>query len=392
MQAGRATLAAGNSAFGEQLRDEDFELFRREIPAGRVVAGYDDGRPVGLAASIAFELTIPGGAVPTAGITWVGVLPTHRRRGLLSGCMCRQLEDLHERGEPLAALWASEPVIYGRFGYGLATVQASLDALRAGFAFRDDPGPVGSVRLVEVDEARQAFPRVYERIRVAQVGMLSRSEARWNTRLSDPEHWRDGAGPKFFALLEIDGEPEGYAMYRIASKWEQGVPQGVVRTLEALATSPVATRELWRFLFGIDLVARVKTWRFDPASPLFLMLADARRLNLTISDGLWLRLVDVGDALRRRSYAGEGSVVLSVADAFCPWNEGRYRAGGDAGPTDDPADLRLAVADLASAYLGAFDFEQLAAAERVQELVPGALARASALFRTSSPPFCPEEF
>jgi predicted acetyltransferase len=122
------------------------------------------------------------------------------------------------------------------------------------------------------------------------------------------------------------------------------------------------------------------------------MVRDARRLQLKLGDGIWLRLVDVGEALRRRSYAGDDTVCLEVADAFCPANDGRYRAGQDAGPTEDAADLRLSVADLASAYLGAFSFERLAASGRVEELTEGAIARASALFRTDLPPWCPEPF
>jgi predicted acetyltransferase len=388
----RAAFDAANVAFGNELRDDDFELQRAEIPPDRVVGAYDDGRPVGLAASIAFEMTIPGGPAPCAGITYVGVLPSHRRRGVLTELMRRQLEDLRVRGEPLAALWASEAVIYGRFGYGMAAPAAFLEADRAGFAFRDDPGRTGSTRLVTKEEARELFPPVYERARLQRVGMMSRSAARWDSRVADPEHWRNGASPKYYVLQEVAGSPEAFAIYRIKEKWERGMPEGELRLLDAIATSPEATRELWRYLFGIDLMARIVLWNFDPATPLFLMVEDARRLQLKLSDGLWVRLVDVGEALRRRSYAADGSVVFEVTDGFCPWNERRYRAGDDAGPTDDPPDLRLSAADLASVYLGAFDFHRLAAAARVEELTDGGLGRASALFRTPLPPYCPEPF
>jgi predicted acetyltransferase len=388
----RATLGAANVAFGNELRDDDFELQRTELPVDRVVGAYDGGQPVGLTASIAFEMTIPGGAAPTAGITYVGVMPSHRRRGILTELMRRQLDAVHERGEPLAVLWASEPVIYGRFGYGIAAPAASMEAERAGFAFRDDPGPTGSARLLSKDEARELFPPVFERARLQRNGMLSRSKARWDARVQDLEHWRDGASPKYFVVIELDGSPEAFAMYRVKEKWERGMPQGELVLVDAIATSTEATRELWRYTFGVDLVARVSLWNFDPATPLFLMVQDARRLQLKLSDGIWLRLIDVEDALRRRSYATEDSLVLDVTDDFCPWNEGRYRAGADAGKTDDAAELRLAASDLASAYLGAFSFERLAAAGRVEELADGAIARASALFRTDLPPYCPEPF
>jgi predicted acetyltransferase len=224
--------------------------------------------------------------------------------------------------------------------------------------------------------------------------MLTRTQDVWDVyRLADEKFMRHGAGPKFYALYERDGRPEGYATYRIKSNWENGVPQSELRVLEAIATAPLAIRELWRFLFGIDLISTVSSFLFDPASPLFLLVVDPRRLEPKLSDGLWLRLVDVEAALGARSYAEGDPVVLDVTDELCPWNEGRYRVGGGAAErTDEPAELRLDVADLASAYLGAFDFERLADALRVEELQPRALARASVLFRTPRPPFCPEVF
>jgi predicted acetyltransferase len=193
-------------------------------------------------------------------------------------------------------------------------------------------------------------------------------------------------------LYERDGELEGYATYRVKDEWEQGMPRGQVRVLEVVGVSQIATRELWRFLFGIDLVSRVNADLVDPGSPLALIVSDPRSLGLRWLDGLWLRLVDVEASLRGRSYAADETVVLEVHDTLCPWNEGRYRVGGSVERCDDEPDLELDVGDLASVYLGAFEFHALARAERVRELRPGYLERASALFRTTRPPFCPEVF
>jgi predicted acetyltransferase len=299
---------------------------------------------------------------------------------------------VHERGEPLAILWASESQIYGRFGYGLAAPSTAMDAERSAFVLRDDAGPRGSVRLVEIDEAAELFPPIHERLRTERAGMLSRTDDWWRLdRLADPEHWRHGAGPLTCALLEIEGEAAGYAVYRVTPKWEQGTARGSVRVDEAFGTSPEATAEIWRFLFGIDLVERVRWGRVDTG--LFLMVADPRRLHLTLSDGLWLRLVDVEAALRARTFADGEPVVLEVADSFLPQNAGRWSiGGGSAERADADPDIALDVADLAAAYLGAFSFEQLAAAGRATELRPGGVARATALFRTALPPFCPEGF
>jgi predicted acetyltransferase len=275
----------------------------------------------------------------------------------------------------------------------MAVLGTQLDANRNAFALRDDPGPRGSARLLTLDDAAKLFPPLYERLRPQRPGYLSRSEDWWRQyRLADPEHWRDGAGPKNYALIELDGEPAAFAMYRVASKWEDETPKGEVRVVDAHAISPEATVELWRFLFGIDLVERVKVYLADPAWPLFHAVRDPRRLKISVSDGLWLRLVDLEAALRARTYAEREPVVLEVTDAVRPDNAGRWAVGPEPGRTEAEADVALDVADLASAYLGAFSFERLAVGGRARELRPGGLARATALFATPLPPFCPEGF
>jgi predicted acetyltransferase len=304
-----------------------------------------------------------------------------------------QFNALHEAGEPVAILWTSESAIYGRFGYGISAPALSMEPDRGRFQLRDDLGATGTMRLIDADEAANVLPPIYDRVRRAVPGMLVRTEAWWRAfKLADPKEWRGGAGPKFFALYERDGEPEGYTTYRVKDEWEQGMPRGQVRVLEVVGVSQIATREIWRFLFGIDLVTRVRANLVDPGSPLALIVSDPRSLGLRWLDGLWLRLVDVEASLRGRSYAADDTVVLEVHDTLCPWNEGRYRVGPSVGRADGEPDLELDVGDLASVYLGAFDFHALARAERVRELRPGSLERASALFRTTRPPFCPEVF
>ena len=388
-----SVLRTTHTAFGEELKEEDLERHRKMMPHDRLLAAWDGGRPVGVTASYPFELTTPGGSGEAAGVSWVGVLPSHRRRGILRELMLRQLDDVHERGESLAILYASESPIYGRFGYGMAVLGTQLDGERSVFSLRDDAGPRANVRLLTVDEAAEQFPPIYERLRVGRPGYLSRSEDWWRQyRLPDPEHWRHGAGPKYYALIELDGEPAAFAMYRIVSKWENETPKGEVRVVDAHATSPEATAELWRFLFGIDLVERVKCGLVDPAWPLLHMVQDPRRLHLSVTDGLWLRLVDLEAALRARSYGESDPIVLEVTDAVRPANAGRWSVGPEPRRTDSQADVALDVADLASTYLGAFSFERLAAGGRARELRPGGLARATALFATPLPPFCPEGF
>jgi predicted acetyltransferase len=388
----RTAMGAAQVAFAEAPNDDDYARHSKMLPLDRFYAAYDNGTPVGTAADFPFLLTVPGGELAAGGVTWVGVMPSHRRKGILTQLMRRELDDIHERGEPLAVLWASEAAIYGRFGYGIAAPTVQMEADKSRFAFRDDPGPQGRVRMVELGAAVEPCMRIYEQVRTRIPGFTARNREWWETyRLADPEQWRQGNSPKYVGVVELDGEPQAYAIYRIKQDWQQGVSHSRVRLVETLATSTSAERELWRFVFGIDLIARVDG-RHDPGSPLFLMVVDPRSLNLRVSEGLWLRLVDVEGALAGRSYASDDEVVVEVRDEFCPWNVGRWRIGGGVVRTDDDAELELDVADLASAYLGAFSFSSLAAAERVRELSDGAVARADALFRTHRPPYCPEDF
>ena len=389
----RAAMDAAETAFAGEVSDEDWEREQKILPPSRGLVAYDAGRPVGFAAAYQFDLSIPGGELPCAGVTWVGVLPSHRRRGILRDFMRRQLEDARGWGEPIAALWASESAIYGRFGYGVAGpgLQAMSDSRR--FALRHEPSAEVSVRMIGVEEALQVFPGIYDRFRADRAGRLSRSETWWkDLRLADPESWRRGASKRYYALFERNGEAEGYASYRVKGEWDDGIPNGEVRVVEAFGLTADAELAIWRFLHSIDLTVKVDARLFDPGSRLLLNVRDPRALGLRFNDALWLRLVDVDAALRARSYKPGEPIVVELTDELCPWNAGRYRIGPDAGRTDDAADLALDVADLASVYLGAWDVHRLVRSGRAEERTDGAAEAATLLLRTDLPPYCPEVF
>jgi predicted acetyltransferase len=357
----------------------------------RMHVADEDGAIVGGASAFEFEFTVPGGIVPAAGVTVVGVLPTHRRRGVLTGLMRAQLDDAHERGEPIAVLWASEATIYGRFGYGVAALCGEIDIERVYSGFRRAPEHGGSFRLVSVEEALELFPQVYAQVAAETPGMFARPRDWWEARVfHDPVERRDGAGEMARVVLERDGLAIAYGLYRLKMEWADGSSIGQVHALEAMGISAEATAGIWRFLLDVDWMERLQAWLLPLDHPLFLLLEHPRRMRFRIGDSLWLRLVDVGAALAARSYAGDGDVVLDVADAFCPWNNGRFCIDGS--KTMEGAELRLDVGDLASVFLGGFTFAQLARAGRVEELAAGAVDRADALFRTSRAPWCPEIF
>ncbi len=135
-------LRVDELAFGYDATDEENELDRTLREPKRMIAARVGGEMVGIAGAYSFDMTVPGGSAPMAGVTWVGVLPTHRRRGVLTAMMRHQLHDLHEsQGEAVAALYASESVIYGRFGYGQASQELRLTMHRGANALRRTSAP-----------------------------------------------------------------------------------------------------------------------------------------------------------------------------------------------------------------------------------------------------------
>ena len=392
----RAAAGCIGHYFGWEPTEEEGERFSKALPFDRMHAAVEDGSIVGGAGVFPFELTVPGGPVPCAGVTVVGVLPSHRRRGLLRRMMTAQLEDVRERGEPIAALWASEETIYGRFGYGLASLCVNVKTEgRAGGLRQDLALQDGRVRLVSHEEALRRFPPLYDRVRRRSVGFLSRSRSWWEMKQLDdqPEH-RRGGGPLQRALLEIDGRPAGYAIYRIVSEGSGEDWRKTLRVREALGVDARATREIWRFLLAVDWIDEIEMWMLPLDHPLHLLVARVNQLRARVWDGIWVRLVDVGAALSARGYAHDGRVTLDVvSDPLFPDNVGTWTVeGGVARRSRRRADVRLDVQALGAAYLGGFSFTGLARAERVSEGSRGGLARADALLRTDAAPWCPENF
>jgi predicted acetyltransferase len=390
----RGAVSCIGHYFGSEWDEETAERFTRNMPVERTHAAWDGDRIVGGAGVFPFGMTVPGGELPVAGISVVGVLPTHRRRGILTELMREQLDDVHRRGEPLAMLWASEAPIYGRFGYGMASLAGDVEIGLDRAQFARPVAPVGSTRLLSPEESLEVLPPLYERIRRERPGMIARSGDWWELRRLNEADWsRRGAGPLNRVVLEVDGEPAAYALYRIKFTWEGGENTSEVRVIEAFGTTPHATAGIWRYLLDIDWMPTLTADHLPIDHPLFHLLAEPRRLGFRASDALWCRLVDVEAALSGRSYAAGGEVVLEVADAFCPWNEGHWLVGTHgAERTESPGELALDAAAFGSVYLGGFTFEQLCDAGRVQELEPGAVGRADDLFRTSRAPWCPEIF
>ncbi len=400
------------NTYGGDWRDADTANERAFVELDRTLAAFDSDSPIpiiGGAAIYPRTMTLPGLVQqPIAGITWVGVSPTHRRRGILTSLMRRQLTDLHESGgEPIAVLNAAEATIYGRFGYGISSRAVWLQGEKRSMQFWPDIDVGrGTIRLLSREAARPPMEQVYDTVRVASVGWTDRPRPYWDASLSDDEHGRGGATALRYAVhAEPDGAITGYALYRLKEGGKDGSGEGriersgtalntsTVQVIEMAATTRQAYAAAWQFLIGIDLHPRI-SYEGARDEPLLDMLQDVRAVRPIMVDRLWVRLVDVDRALVARRYATPLDVIFEVEDIFCPWNAGRYRLHADGVAvtcerTQARADLRLSATELGAAFLGGTTLASLAAAGRVTELHPGAVARCSVAFRGIREPFYP---
>ncbi|MFJ6566144.1 GNAT family N-acetyltransferase [Streptomyces sp. NPDC091292] len=392
---GRLELAFG----GVRESTEERKLYNELTEMDRSIGVWDGDECVGTAGAFTFRMAVPGGAlVPAAGVTMVSVAATHRRRGVLTSMMRRQLDDVRSWGEPVAVLTASEPVIYGRFGYGVGTYQmyAEIDTDRVTLAVPPGTDDV-RLRFVEPEDVRDACEGVYARQVTGRPGMMARRPGWERLPLLDPESERHGASPLQCVVAERGDEIVGYARFHNKPEWELSGPKGTIILEDLEALDPASYAALWRFLFEIDLTStlRVRNRPVDDAWQQFV--SDIRRCNVRARDSLHVRLVELGAALEARTYQTPLDVVFDVEDAFCPWNEGRWRLTGDhkgasCKRTDDAPDLALSVRELAAAYLGGVSLTSLGAAGRVREVRAGALSEASIAFGSDVAPWLPHGF
>jgi len=394
-----AFLETDSIAFGMTVPDELNELEREMFEAGRSIAAFDGATPVGIATAYSFDLSVPGAVVPAAGISWVGVLPTHRRRGVLRALMTHQLHEIRERGrEPLAILWASEPMIYGRFGYGLASRAYALDVSRSPGALRADvpTDPALRLRLVPADDWK-ITAEVYAQVAAQRPGMLVRDDRWWRKAVRDVPSMREGRSALRCVVAEDDSGVRGYARYATKQDWGPGQPKGTVIVREVAALDGPARALLYRFLFDQDLMSQVDVWNVAVDDPLLFWLENVRSATPRWLDALYVRLIDVPAALKARTYTAPVDVVLDVTDSLCPWNEGRWHLlvrDGEVScvATDRSADLSMSVTELGAVYLGGTAISDLAMAGRITEHTPGAVTSAGIAFRSSPAPWCPVIF
>jgi predicted acetyltransferase len=355
-------------------------------------AAFVGGELVGASATLSLQITLPGGRfLPVAGVTATAVIATHRRRGLLRAMMQAMFDAALDRGEVAAALSASEGGIYGRFGFGPATMRARWELERTHAAFRQSAVDDGVLKLVNAQTARAAWPALHEQVRRTRTGEISARAGQWDGLSDDPVG--DDGPMRFVAHYGPDGQVDGLAHYTLPwSPQPHGVGTLVVGRLEAV--TPEAYRSLWGLLLDFDLTRLVIAPSRPVDEPLRWMLRDPRAMRITRqSDNLWLRLLDVPAALQSRAYTEQMSLVFAIVeDEMCPANAGTWEL--TTGPDGarcvrcglQPS-LSIDVAALGMLFLGGGSAALLAAAGRIREHRAGGVDALSRLFRRDPPPF-----
>jgi predicted acetyltransferase len=392
-------VAAVLRGFHDDYQPDMWELHKQALEPDRTFGFQVDGRWIATCGAYSRTMSVPGGSVPTAAVTVVTVSATYRRRGLLTAMMRHQLDDIHRRKEPLALLWASESAIYGRFGYGQATSRLRISGRTRSTTYLPsvDLGE-GSAGEVDRDEWLAAVRPLHQRLLAQRPGALDRDDGRWAITLYDPQPWRDGAaGTRYLLHYAKAGRVDGYARFRVKSGGHDGGSGAEVQVSEMDATEPQAYAGLWRFMLDLDLVRSFARHDAPVDEPLRYLLLNPRTIKTELSDGTYLRLVDVRTALEARTYASQLDIVLGVRDSLLPHNNAtlRLQAGPDGASvsaTRRRPDVSLDVRDLAAIYLGGTPLTALHTAGLVQRRTPGSVAAVTSAFSSPRSPFCPDYF
>jgi predicted acetyltransferase len=389
------TLHAEFGRYPPTAEDDGGGVFWSAMEMDRnLFALTEDDRPVGTLAAYGFELTVPGGTqVPTTGITNVGVLPSHRRQGVMTALMRHQINTLRALGECVSVLLATEATIYRRTGFGPATFgrRLTVTSHRAEYASPRSGAPVdesgGSIDVLPRGDCVEVLEEVYDRYRRLQPGSLDRPHRFWALGAGEAPVARE---PRYIAIhRDSDGLAEGYASYSIDA--------GTLYVDETITVNDSARTALDRLLLSHDLVTQVIFKETPSDHPLRWQLNDYEAPESSGDEvWLWLRVLDVAKALSLRGWSCDGHLVLHVNDPFLG-ESGRYaltvRDGrAQCTTTDEEPDLTLDVSDLGSLYLGAVSPTFLVRAGHIAARDAEAVQRADSLFRSDRAPFCCHSF
>lgn len=405
------TLLAADELIWAASGSEPLDVRLQGVPIRAAFVAERDGEIAGICGSWDLDIAVPDGGsgarlVPTEGLTWVGVHPDHRRRGVLTAMVRHHLEWTAGQGRSLAALKASEAGIYGRFGYGVAST-----VIRASFGRGtrfDAPAAVGELADATRTTFETATPEQTARLRAlvqrcataGPSGSVVRSEDDIRRHLTDVPEYRVGLEPRRVLWATRDGDDVGFAVLRRTPKWTDGSPHGEVEVFHFGSTDAGARLALARRLVDFDLMGSTINW-VPLDDPLVLWSASPRTVTGGLTDSLWIRLVDLPAAVADRGHAVDCDLRVEVRDDVLGANQGvwHWQSVDGAGRLErvdgqpaEPADLSLSINDLGAVWLGGQTLGARAAAGFVTEHRPGAVATLDAALRTAVGPTAAADF
>jgi predicted acetyltransferase len=395
----RALLTVDESVFGEDFTDEEITSPAfGVVDDDRTFLAWDGDQPVGMSANFTLDVSVPGGTAPTAGVTFIGVLPTHRRRGVMSAMLNKLHDDGLSRGEPIAALWAAETPIYPRFGYGVASKRLGLSIPRSFGTISEAPSDTSlALRMVDPVDDFEQTNAIYNAVRSRRGGMPA-LDARWHARhVWDPASKREGSGRLHTVLVGDEAGVRGFLRYSFKPVWTSALSDGTLNIQRMMATDAAAYAELWRFAINFDLSTTVAWWNAPSDDPIQVWLDQPRHATRQIEDQMYVRILDLPGAVAARTYSSDVDVVVEVSDRHIAANAGRWRLtagphGASAVRSTASADLSLDIRTLGAAYLGGPAIEEHAAADWVTENTPGSVAALGSAFHAAIAPYCPFVF
>lgn len=384
-------LFATAMMFESQPNDLDREAFEPE----RALVAIEGDQLVGTTKALSRDLSVPGAVVPAAHVTAVGVRATHRRRGILSGLMRKQLREVPEA---LAVLWASEPGIYGRFGYAAAAYGVSYEADLHRVGPRPAHADTGRLEELPADDAPAQLAPLLREVQERRPGVSGRSELGWRKHLQDKPEDRGGKTARQILVHRDEaGALDGYALWRGKLSWGPSGPSNEVTVEELVAVDPTAYQSLWRYLLTLDLAGKLDFGHAALDEALPQLVSNPVALNRRLTESLWVRLTDVPRALEQRRYATAVDVVIEVTDDLFEANNARFHLKADTERatctrTDSAPDLSMSVNELSAAYLGGRPLTEFLATNRITEHTAGALATATPAFTWPTAPVSIEIF
>jgi len=383
-----AVCAVDARSFGVSYTPDDIEDRLKLHDVGRFRVAFDDDRIVGMAASYAMDVSLPGGAVvKMGGVTWVSTAVTHRRQGLMRRIVGAVHDDIDARGEPIASLYAAEGGIYEHLDYGVATktrfttIDPRTAKLREEFCVRPNP-----VRFLEGEEIVPTISALWDRFRTIRAGEGGRDLEVQEYLVNDRAKTQGAQSGAYYL-----GHEDGYAAYRAEERWNDGHPNTSVYLIELVALTPEAHAALWQTLLEMDLVGEIRARCIPIDDPLPYLLENPRSLRTReLNDGVWVNVRDIPASFGARTYRTLDCIVVEVGTKR--WAIEGGPDGGTCREVDSRPDLVTTHGPFSALLYGGVLPSALVAGRRMTARNADVLGRADLFFTTSLAPHCQEIF